>query len=598
MEGRIEKFLKDLDERIESNTKSIEEVYELVVTTITKKKHDCIQNMKDAKDKEEKLIKEKHSKIVSHVESINKYLNMKNNLETMNDMDILEGIIFCDLFCWIFLFENSNFIQSDLIYSNYSSTIASKISEETLKLASKQAIDCTFSLSIIPEFKKDIEINNFGKLLKNALRDQESNNSKNSLKQRKNLKQPKFNSSKLQNEKEQKTNSNEEVEIHPDLNTSHDTELSTPVLISAKTNLLNKHFKQKEPDLSTTIKNKSIKKEIEILSQSKQSNIPWSTPNQVPSSRNPIPSIKTWESSKQSVTSFTYQPSKVAEKIVQQINKPIVEISKIVDQNSIISQSKTNEKLSNFKELLESTQQMQRDRIKRKNVMTGKISGVSSFKDFSTLSNIKTEEDSVDEKNALIQSTDKWITEETNEENDLKEEGERGWRNYLKHTKTSRMKSVNRRDQHIKDNIKSEAQMKFEYPAFKKTTKEGLPPGLPQGNSTVTSSSLTNWFKRQSPTIRANEEMRGTPHNSSIANPDMFKLEGKLKALGTRKGSRTNRENAESFDSRFNFRAFDERRAEHKSNQKIAQNSSGIPNIKNYERKAYNKNNKTEQFDK
>lgn len=92
MEGRVDKFLKDLDERIENNTKSIEEVYDLVIATITKKKQDWIQNMKDAKDKEEKLIKDKKTKIINHIESINKYLNMKDNLASMSDFDVLEGM--------------------------------------------------------------------------------------------------------------------------------------------------------------------------------------------------------------------------------------------------------------------------------------------------------------------------------------------------------------------------------------------------------------------------------------------------------------------------------------------------------------------------
>lgn len=214
------------------------------------------------------------------------------------------------------------------------------------------------------------------------------------------------------------------------------------------------------------------------------------------------------------------------------------------------------------------------------------------------MSNIKTEEDSIDEKAAVIQSIDKWITEEINEEGDAKDMGERSWRNYLKHTKTSRMKSVNRRDQHIKENIKSEAQIKFENPALKKVCKDNLPPGLPQGNSTVVGSSLTNWIKRQSPIMRANEDiLRNAPHCSSIVNPDMFKLEGKTKALGVRKGSRTNRDAAESFDWKLNFRAFEDRRAEHK-NQRITQNNSGIPNIKSYDKKPTNKFNKTDKFER
>ena len=108
MEGRIDKFLKDLDERIDNNAtlewskiiilhnnaKSIEEVFDLVVATITKKKQDWIQNMKDAKDKEEKMLTDKKSKIIAHIDSINKYLNIKDNLLSMSDLDILEGMNF------------------------------------------------------------------------------------------------------------------------------------------------------------------------------------------------------------------------------------------------------------------------------------------------------------------------------------------------------------------------------------------------------------------------------------------------------------------------------------------------------------------------
>jgi len=40
MKIRIDKYIRDLNDRLESNTKSMEEVYDLVIATITKKKED------------------------------------------------------------------------------------------------------------------------------------------------------------------------------------------------------------------------------------------------------------------------------------------------------------------------------------------------------------------------------------------------------------------------------------------------------------------------------------------------------------------------------------------------------------------------------
>lgn len=166
--------------------------------------------------------------------------------------------------------------------------------------------------------------------------------------------------------------------------------------------MLSKHFKQKEPETSKNINSKSFKKEVEIISQPKleSKNIISTQPQ---NSRNPISSIKSTEAVKNSTTSFTYQPNRALDKPIQTNSKPIIaetlkiaetpkvvetpkvteiskpiekiktpepandtEAPKAVDQNSNNSQTKISDELSSFKELLESTQQMQRDRIKRK----------------------------------------------------------------------------------------------------------------------------------------------------------------------------------------------------------------------------------------
>ena len=40
MKNRISKHLRDLSDRLENNTRSMEEIYDLVLSTITKKKED------------------------------------------------------------------------------------------------------------------------------------------------------------------------------------------------------------------------------------------------------------------------------------------------------------------------------------------------------------------------------------------------------------------------------------------------------------------------------------------------------------------------------------------------------------------------------
>lgn len=40
MESRIDKYINELDERVQYNTDAIEDIYTLVIATITKKKQD------------------------------------------------------------------------------------------------------------------------------------------------------------------------------------------------------------------------------------------------------------------------------------------------------------------------------------------------------------------------------------------------------------------------------------------------------------------------------------------------------------------------------------------------------------------------------
>jgi hypothetical protein len=140
LELRIDKFVKEIEERVKSNEVAMEEVYELVVQTITKKRDDWMKNMNEIREKEFKNASERKQKIESHVQSIDVFMLMKDNIDDLSDLEILK---------------------------------IAKESEETIKMATKNIVNNTFSLSILPELKKDIEISNFGKQLKNALRDQE-----------------------------------------------------------------------------------------------------------------------------------------------------------------------------------------------------------------------------------------------------------------------------------------------------------------------------------------------------------------------------------------------------------------------------------------
>lgn len=60
----------------------------------------------------------------------------------------------------------------------------------------------------------------------------------------------------------------------------------------------------------------------------------------------------------------------------------------------------------------------------------------------------------------------------------------------------------------------------------------------------------------------------------------MFRLEGKARAMNARRGSKTNRDNSETIESKFNFTRLQDKRAERK-NQKSSQNITNVLSTKN-----------------
>ena len=89
--------------------------------------------MNEIRDRELKNATERKQKIESHVQSIDEFITMKDNIDNLSDLELLK---------------------------------IAKESEDSIKLATKNIVNNTFSLSILPELKKDIEISNFGKQLK------------------------------------------------------------------------------------------------------------------------------------------------------------------------------------------------------------------------------------------------------------------------------------------------------------------------------------------------------------------------------------------------------------------------------------------------
>lgn len=327
MESRVDKYIHDLDDRVSSNTKSIEDIFNFVIATITKKKHDMIKHMTETQEKETKCANEKKNKIASHIVSIDQFLSLEDGIDNLSDIEILT---------------------------------ASKKSDDTLKQATKNAVDCTFTLSVIPEIKKDTEINNFGKQLKNALREHEALNVSNKAitnaanKTKKTKKGGKREACKIQ---KQSTQESDEKPADEKLNTSHDTELSTPVCISAKT-----HFfeKQVPPKAEKKVEKKSdkkvnkfvVKKETELPPQ------PKTITTQVLNSKNQKPKEVEKEITKPAPSSFNYRSTAVIEK-TEKYSKPSPDAVKPPISNK-------NDTLKSFNQFLDSTEQTQRDRAKRK----------------------------------------------------------------------------------------------------------------------------------------------------------------------------------------------------------------------------------------
>lgn len=503
--------------------------------------------MAEVRDREVKLALEKKNKVSSHIQSINQFVNIQDQLDNLSDLEVLS---------------------------------VSKNTDDTLKLVTKNAVDYTFTLSVLPEMKKDIEITNFGKQLKNALRDQESTNQSKSakLKNKQGKKTGKPNISKPLKQKSDPKDSteNDTIEIPAknssiNLNESNITEISTPVCISAKTHFFNppqsKPLPEANPKPSAEVrpvfevKSNPVfefkpAEEVKPKPTSRQNTDLPPQPKTITTqvlNRNPKTQSKPASSSDKPSSSFSYQPSKGMDKINLQGSQENM-----------------------FNQLLESTQLRQRDRIKRKKNMLTKVPGTDSSKDLTV-----TEEDKEEDKEAKPEVTSTYVNSAAGDsESGPVRDNDRSHRSYLRHTKTSRMKSVNRRDDNIKERIKNETMTKFENHNFKRS-KEGLPPTSAQNGATTPSSILMNHFKKLSPRMKGlDEPIKGT-HNHST---DAFRLEGKAREFDNRKGSRTNREGSETFEGRFNFSKLDERRAAHK-NLKAPQSISNIPTAKNFDKK-------------
>lgn len=277
MESRVDKYLLDLTERIQNNSKAVEEMYDLVIATINKKKQDCLNNMNDVKEREEKLALEKKEKIQSHIQSIDQFLNIQDQIDDLSDLEILS---------------------------------VAKQRDDTLKLATKNAVDWTFTLSVLPEFKKDIEISNFGKQLKNALREQESINPTKLSKQKSSSKKTSKVTKTGKVKPEPKTCTNKESHSPPKLNETINTEISTPVCVSAKNPFFERQQKPPATAPEPNHSHKAAKKETELPPQ------PKTITTQVLNSRAPKQQQqKQPEGVKPNASSFWYQPSKAMEKL-------------------------------------------------------------------------------------------------------------------------------------------------------------------------------------------------------------------------------------------------------------------------------------------
>jgi len=532
MDARIDKYIKDLDERVETNTKSIEDIYNLVLITITKKKQDYLTNMTEVKEREQKIVHEKKNKITCHIQSIDQFLNIQDKIESISDSEILN---------------------------------ASKQRDETLKLATKNAVDYTFTLSVLPELKKDVEITNFGKQLKNAMRDFDAANPSKSIKQKKlsSKKIPKTNMAKTGKKgdvkevpKVQAIKNNCPEDI---LNESNITDMSTPVCISAKTHFF-EHKKPKQVSVPEQPRvSKLAKKDNELPPQ------PNTITTQVLNSRNMKLGVKPNDNIKQGASSFSYQPLKGIEKL-----------------NTSDNTKPKNESIGMFNQLLESTQLRQKDRQKRyRQNLLNKHPQNEASKDVDGIIANKIEEtkEAKEQENELVKQPTS-LTNVDSEDAGSSHAEDRAHRSYLRSTKTSRMKSVNRRDQHIKDSAKNEGITKPENALTKKGARDTLPPTAPpQHSSSVNVQSFKNYNRLKSPRARVVDDPPRIPnHNASQVQSDIFKLENKIKNFSIRRGSKTKNDQSEAY-----ITSLDDRRAERK-NLKPNQNISKIPSVKNIER--------------
>ncbi|CAI2375158.1 unnamed protein product [Moneuplotes crassus] len=524
MQNRMSKHLRDLSDRLENNTRSIEEIYDLVLSAITKKKEDCIRNMQEAVRKEERIMKEKKTKIDNHLQAIDHLHQMQTKISELTDLEVLKEAKTC---------------------------------ENAIKSGTKNVVECTFSLTMLPELKKDIEINNFGKQLKNALKEQESNTSSTHHKSKKQCKKS-SKGSKLKNES--KTSSTKEIKEcdkpSPNLNESNVTEISTPVCISAKAHFFDKPVR---PSTGTEERKsrdaENLKREEEVPSNQK----PVVSKGQ--NSRNQK-NEKKFEGTKFGSSSFSYQPSKALEKLTA-----------LTSGDKKAKDPKNNESndVNNFNKLLESTQLMQRDRQKRKKQSHTKHFGNETTKEHQDYNGFKVEEIKEESETSLKESR------KDKRDDRHARDSERSHRSYLRHTKTSRLRSVNKRDECIQEKIRKETKTKFQTQVIKKNTREGLPPT--SGNIINGTTPLNmNQIRRMSPRRACDENIRGAGNKSS----EMFKLEGRVRGQNSRRGSKTNRDNFENIDSKFNFTRLQEKRAERK-NQKSTQLLSSILSSKHSE---------------
>ena len=140
------------------------------------------------------------------------------------------------------------------------------------------------------------------------------------------------------------------------------------------------------------------------------------------------------------------------------------------------------------------------------------------------------------------------------------------------------MKSVNRKDNEIKEKIRNDTKMKFQTQILKKNNREGLPPTASQVHGGTVPMNMQQINKLSPRRGALDDKLRGSTNYST----DMFKLEGKARDFNSRRGSRTNREKSEDNNSKFNFTRLQERRIEHK-NQKNIQSTTSININKNYE---------------